>query len=73
MRKTIYTPEHAYLVSQLRKARQQAKLTQKQVAVTLGVTQSFISKVESGQYRVDTVQLKELGKLYRKPISFFLR
>ena len=71
--KTIYTEEHRYLVARLRKAREQARLTQKQVAQQLGVTQSFISKVENSQYRLDVIQLKEFAGLYKKSISFFLK
>jgi len=48
MQKTIYSEEHKFLVSQLREAREQAGLSQEQVAKRLGVTQSFISKIESG-------------------------
>lgn len=73
MRKTIYSQEHEYLVERLREARQQANLTQKQVAERLHVSQSFISKVESGQYRVDVIQLSQFAKLYKKDLTFFIK
>jgi len=73
MRKTIYSQEHKYLIARLRKAREQANLTQKQVAASLQVSQSFISKVESGQYRIDVVQLLQFAKLYRKSLKFFIK
>ncbi len=73
MYKSIYSEEHKYLVTRLREARQQANLTQKQVAQLLGVTQSFMSKIESGQYRVDVVQLSQFAKLYKKDLKFFIK
>jgi len=73
MSKSIYTEEYRHLVRRLRQARSQAKLTQKEVADALGVTQSFISKIEAGQYRIDVVQLRRIAKLYKKKIEFFLK
>jgi transcriptional regulator with XRE-family HTH domain len=73
MSKTIYTPEYEELVSRLWLAREKTRLTQKQVAQRLGVTQSLISKMESGQYRIDVIQLAKLAKLYKKDISFFIK
>ena len=37
----------------------------------LGRPQSFVSKFESGERRVDFVELQHLAKIYRKPLSFF--
>jgi transcriptional regulator with XRE-family HTH domain len=34
--------------------------------------QSFVSKIESGERRVDVVELRELATLYRRPLDFFL-
>ncbi len=34
--------------------------------------QSFVSKCESGERRVDVVELAEFARLYRKPLSFFM-
>ncbi|MGC8744991.1 MAG: helix-turn-helix domain-containing protein, partial [Verrucomicrobiia bacterium] len=49
MDKTIYTKDHKYLIEQLKKARLEIGLGQKEVAKLLGRTQSYVSKVESGQ------------------------
>jgi len=42
------------------------------VARKLGRQQSFVSKCESGERRVDVVELAEFARLYRKPLSFFV-
>ena len=73
MAKTIYSKEHRMLVERLKKARKEAGLDQEAVAKLLGVTQSYISKMESGQRRIDIVQLKRFAKVYKKKIDFFLK
>lgn len=72
MHKAIYTQDHKYLVEQLRKARIEACLDQKKIAKILGRTQSYVSKVESGQRRIDIVQLKAFAKAYKKELDFFV-
>jgi len=70
--KTIYSQEHKILVEKLIRAREDAGLRQGDVAKLLGKTQSFISKLESGQRRIDLVQIKEFANIYKKPVSFFI-
>lgn len=72
MDKTIFTQSHKHLVAELIKARRQAKLNQQDVARKLGRTQSYISKIESGQRRIDIVQLKELAAIYKKKLRSFI-
>lgn len=72
MNKSIYSNDYKYLIRQLKNARIDAELNQKEVASILGKTQSYISKIESGQLRVDVIQLKELAKLYKKDMRYFL-
>jgi transcriptional regulator with XRE-family HTH domain len=72
MKKTIYSEEHKHLIGQLKRARQEAGLEQNEVARLLAKTQSYISKIECGQRRVDLVQLKEFAKIYKKPLSYFI-
>ena len=72
MKKTIYSQEHKDIVERLKQARKEASLEQTEVAKKLGRTQSFISKLESGQRRIDLVQLKEFAKLYKKKIEYFI-
>lgn len=72
MTKSLYSKDHKHLVEQLKKARTEAGMDQKDVAKALGRTQSYVSKIESGQRKIDVVQLKELAKIYSKSISFFI-
>lgn len=73
MNRIIYSKEHKHIVEQLKKARERAGFDQKRVAKLLGKTQSYVSKVESSQRRLDVVQLKEFAKIYKKDISFFIK
>lgn len=63
MSKTIYRPEHAVLLSLLKKYRKAAGLTQVQCSKALDRPQSFMSDVESGTRRLDIVQLRDLCKV----------
>ncbi|WP_462137395.1 helix-turn-helix domain-containing protein [Candidatus Mycalebacterium sp.] len=71
--KSIYSREHRYAVEQLKKIRRQKGYTQGQVAKLLGTTQSYISKLESGQFRIDVVLLKSFSRIYKKDVSFFIK
>lgn len=57
-RKSIYTREYAALLRLFREAREAAGLTQVDLAAALGRSQSFVSKVERGETRLDVVQLR---------------
>ncbi|MDO8686930.1 MAG: helix-turn-helix transcriptional regulator [Candidatus Berkelbacteria bacterium] len=73
MPRALYTKDHNEIVARLKKARTEAGLGQVQVAERLGKTQSYLSKIESGQRRFDVLQLKEFAKLYKKPLDYFVK
>jgi len=73
MPKSIQTKEYAYFVAQLRKARMEAGLTQVEAAKRIGRPQSHISNIESGQQRVDVIELQRFAKLYGKRLGYFLK
>ena len=73
MVKSIHTREYAYFVERLRKAREEAGLTQNEVAKKLKRPQSHISNVESGQQRVDVVELQFFARIYNKDINYFIK
>ena len=73
MTRSRQTKEYAYFVERLRKAREEAGLTQVQVAKKLKRPQSHISNVESGQQKVDVVELQFFAKVYNKDINYFIK
>lgn len=72
MAKTNYTQDRKLLCVLLVQAREEANMTQKQVADTGIASQSEISKIENGQRKVEHVVLLKLAELYEKNISFFI-
>jgi transcriptional regulator with XRE-family HTH domain len=58
MEKSIHTRDYALFLQILRKFRDELGLTQIDLAARLGVTQTFVSKCERGERRLDVVELK---------------
>ncbi|HWK52363.1 MAG TPA: helix-turn-helix transcriptional regulator [Steroidobacter sp.] len=54
--KSLRTPAHVRLLELLVTAREKAGFTQQQLADRLGKPQSFISKYEGGERRIDVVE-----------------
>lgn len=73
MKNDIYSNSHKFLAQQLKKAREASGLDQKEVAELLNKTQSYVSKIEAGQRRIDVIQLQEFAKIYKKKIEFFIK
>ncbi|CAG9235641.1 hypothetical protein PSP6_690019 [Paraburkholderia tropica] len=57
MEKSIHTPEYAVFLRFIRQTRIDAGLTQQDVAQRLGATQTFVSKCERGERRLDLIEL----------------
>lgn len=72
MSKTITTKEYARFIDKLKKARRESGLRQIDIAKTLKRPQSYISRVESGEYRLDIMEVKRFAKLYKKDINYFI-
>ena len=73
MRKTRATPAYARLTTALKEARLKAGLQQIEAARKLRKPQSFVSKVESGERRLDVIELAELLRAYGQDVIGFLR
>lgn len=73
MTRSRQTKEYAYFVEKLQKAREEAGLTQVEVAKKLKRPQSHVSNVESGQQRVAVVELQNFAKIYNKDINYFIK
>lgn len=63
MAKAIHSARHKRLVELLIESRREAGLTQAQVARGLGEHQSFIARLESGERRIDVVELLDLARV----------
>ena len=72
MSRSIRTKEYQNFALKLKNARLEAGLTQVQAAKKLKRPQSYISKSEAGEQRLDIVEIKQFTKLYNKNINYFL-
>ena len=73
MRKSIYSAEQIELVKLLREKREKAGLSQVELAKQLGRSQSFISKYESGELRLDLVELWSISQSLGISLTSFVR
>jgi transcriptional regulator with XRE-family HTH domain len=71
--KTIFSPEHRSLVELLRTLRENAGLSQLEVAERLDRPQSFVSKYESGQRRLDLIELRSVCAALGTDLVAFVR
>ena len=70
---SIWSEDYKAIKARLKKARLAAGLKQTDAAKLLDRPQSYISDCEKGDKRLDVLELKEFAKLYKKPISYFLK
>lgn len=61
------------LAALLRQVRTEAKLTQEQIATRLGQTQSYVSKYESGEQRLDLIELEAVCEAVGISLPEFVR
>ena len=66
-----YRAAYNRFLTKIRQARMDAELTQTHVADALGKPQSFVSKIESGERRLDFVELQALASIYGKRLTHF--
>jgi transcriptional regulator with XRE-family HTH domain len=73
MEKSVFTQEYAVFLKLLRQARKDAGLTQEQLAERLQQTQSWISKCERGERRIDVIELMKFCEAMHLPIQEFIQ
>ena len=73
MSKSIYLNEYQKVIKKLQEARTEAGLTQADVAKKIKKPQSYISKIERNERRIDVAELSILAKIYNKPLNFFAK
>lgn len=64
--------DYASMGARLRQAREFLGLSQEVVAESLGVPRASVSAMESGRRKVSSLELRDLARLYKRPIEFFL-
>lgn len=60
------------MLQQLRQAREDSGLSQAEVAAELKQSQNYVSKCETGDRRMDPIDLMFFARLYQKPYEYFL-
>ncbi len=73
MSKSVYSKDYKEIIERLKTARIGARFSQREVADKLGKPQSYISKIESSERRLDVAEIKKFAVIYKKDISFFIK
>ena len=72
MDKSIHSKDYAVFLRHLREARKSAGLTQAQLARKLGQTQSFVSKCERGERRLDVIEVRRICAILQIDFPAFI-
>lgn len=72
MRKTIYQRENVCLLALLRDARERGGLSQMELSTKLGKPQSYISKIERGERRLDVIELRRICQVLNLDLRKFV-
>lgn len=68
---SIHSQEYREIIRKLVTARLDSGITQVQAGLKLKKPQSYISKIERRERRIDVVELKHLLKVYKKKFTDF--
>lgn len=73
MKKSIFTPDQQTLQNLLRQIRLASGLKQSELAERLGQQQSFVSKYETGERRLDLLEIRQICKVVGISLIDFVR
>lgn len=73
VKKSLHTKQHNILLEILYQFRLNAGLTQSQLAACLQVPQSFVSKYENGERRLDLMELESICACVNVDLLDFIR
>lgn len=73
MNKSVHSKDYKEIIERLKKARIEVGLAQQAVADRFDKPQSYISKIESGERRLDVAEMKKFSAIYKKPVDYFLK
>lgn len=60
------------MAARLKDAREYLGLSQDDVATALGISRPAVTNIESGNRKVEAVELDQLAKLFGRPVEYFL-
>ena len=69
---SVQSPEYDQLLKLLRRTREEAGVSQRELSRRLGKASSYIGKIEAGTRRLDVVELIRLLKVLGRDLSGFL-
>jgi len=69
----INSQKNNHLLEKLRSARLEAGLTQVEASKKLKKPQSYLSKIERGERKVEAIELGDFAKIYNKDINYFIK
>jgi len=72
MEKSIHSARYALFLKVLREARERAGLTQVQLARKIRETQTFVSKCEQGERRIDVIELRTFCQAFGLSLKQFV-
>ena len=72
MQRTIHSPQQRPFIILLREIRQQAGLTQVQLAERLDIPQTWISNYERGERKLDVLELRQICRAVGIPFLDFM-
>jgi transcriptional regulator with XRE-family HTH domain len=72
MEKSIVSPEYKVFLQELRAMRRELGVSQVELANRLGATQSFVSKCERGERRLDIVEFRAFCRAMGVSLADFI-
>ena len=69
----LYSQKNKNLLEKLRSARLEAGLTQIEAGKKLRKPQSYLSKVERGERKIEAIELADFAKIYKKSLDYFMK
>jgi transcriptional regulator with XRE-family HTH domain len=70
--RSVHTDAYKAFLRRLVAARKASGLQQREVARRLQIPQSRLSRMESGERRIDVIELDAIAQLYGRPLSYFV-
>ena len=72
-RRSLHSRDYAIFLAELRRARETAGVTQEDLAKGLRQTQTFVSKCERGERRIDLIEAREICRALKADFPTFIQ